>query len=524
MRIWSGAVALALGAIPVGGLAGDAGEAGLVVHTASGAVAGRVEEGLRVWRGIPFAAPPVGDLRWRAPQAVAPWQGTRDATRFAAPCMQSGPAANPLPPAEDCLYLNIWAPPAAARKAPVLVWIHGGAFRAGTAADPRVAGDQLARRGIVVVSIQYRLGALGFLSHPALSAEAADHVSGNYGLLDQIAALRWVRANIARFGGDPARVTLGGQSAGAISAAMLAAAPQARGLFRAIFSMSGGSFAPPRSPAEGGENMEPLAQSEQHGLAFAQRLGAVDVAALRRLPAAQVQAANAEGVGWPVIDGKTIPGDEYRMLQAGRIARVPLLLGSTADEGYNFSRITTLDQYRTEVRRRYGSFAEQVLAAYPAHNDAQAVRQARDLLRDVMFGWGTWAWASLASAKGKVPVHLYYFEHTPPPGPGMGPNAGAIHGADVPYPFGISHQARDWGDVDRSISQAMMGYVVRFVQTGDPNASGLPHWPRFGGASPQVMRFSRKVGAGPVANEATLRLIDRYMAARRAQGDLLAPK
>lgn len=501
-------------------LGGTAQAQSITVQTITGAVEGRIENGQDVYRGIPFAQAPMGELRWQAPRAVEPWQGVRDATHFAPPCMQQAIATVQAAPSEDCLYLNVWAP-ASARELPVLVWIHGGAFRAGTAADPRIAGDQLAGHGMVVVSIQYRLGVFGFLSHPALSAETPDHVSGNYGLLDQIAALRWVRDNIDRFGGDPRRVTIGGQSAGAISAAMLAAAPQARGLFHGILSMSGGSFAPPRSAAEGGENMEPLAQSERHGVDFAQKLGASDVAALRHLPAAQIQAADATGVGWPVIDGKVIPGDEYSLFRAGRIAQVPLMLGSTADEGFIFSRVKTLDQYRAEVLQRYGSFAPAILKAYPASNDAQAIRQSRDLTRDVMFGWGTWVWANLASATGKAPTHVYYFDHRPP---GLPADAGAIHGADLPYPFGIGHQPRAWTDADRVISKAMQDYVAQFVKTGDPNGPGLPPWPAFGGTHPQVLRITQGIAPGPVANADTIQLIDRYMAARRKQGGLGAPQ
>jgi para-nitrobenzyl esterase len=441
--------------------------------------------------------------------------------------MQGGPGAeNGGPaPSEDCLYLNVWTPAGATSRdrLPVLVWIHGGAFRAGSISDPRTAGDLMARRGVIVVNIAYRLGVFGFLSHPQLSAESASRVSGNYGLLDQAFALKWVKRNIAAFGGDPAKVTIGGLSAGGISTAMLAAMPAARGDFRAIISMSGGSFAPPRSPAEAGENMEPLPQAEANGRAFAARLGATTLAALRSLPAERLLRADGQGVSWPVIDGVAVPGDEYRLYQQGKMADVPLLLGTTSDEGYNFSRIRTLAEYRTEVHRRYGRYAKLILSTYPANDDAQAVRQARDLLRDAMFGWGTFTWARLQSHHGRQPSWVYYFDHTPPRDGRVAADSGAIHGSDQPYPFGIAHQARAWTDTDRLISDAMLGYFVNFVSNGDPNGPKLPTWPRYTEADAQALLIGATMVPASAINHETLVAIDAYMTARRNAGTLGPP-
>ncbi|WP_293969923.1 carboxylesterase family protein [Sphingomonas sp.] len=510
------------------GVAGVAAAATPVASVREGTVTGTVDGDVERFLGVPYAAPPIGPDRWRPPRPAAKRAAILAAENQPAACIQAPPAGPTPAPAtsEDCLYLNLWRPAATTPGArlPVFVWIHGGAFRAGSISDPRIQGDLLARRGIIVVTIQYRLGVLGFLSHPGLSAESADHVSGNYGLLDQIAALKWVRQNIAAFGGDPAKVTIGGLSAGAISTAMLASAPQARGLYRGIVSMSGGSFAPPRSPSEAGENMEPLRESEKNGARFAEGLGARDIAALRAVPAATLATADTRGVGWPVIDGLVIPGDEYRLWQERKIADVPLLLGTTADEGFSFSRIGTLDQYRAEVARRYGSFAPDILRAYPAATDAEAVRQGRDLTRDVMFGWGTWIWGTLQARYGKAPVHSYYFAHVPPRDARTPPDAGAVHGGDQPYPFGIAHQDRAWTDSDRRISDAMLRYFANFVKTGDPNGNGLPAWPRLAAEGQQVLRIDDDLAAGPVANRAGIETIDRYMALRREQSGLGAPK
>ncbi len=493
----------------------------------SGVVVGARQDDVAVYRGIPFAAPPVGALRWRAPQPVERWKGERPASHFAAPCMQVPGRSfdTELPPGEDCLYLNVWTPAGMKRgaKLPVLVWIHGGAFRAGGTSDPRIAGELLARKGIVVVTVAYRIGVFGFFSHPALSAESGRGISGNYGLLDQIAALGWVQRNVGAFGGDPRKVTIGGMSAGAISAAMLAAAPDARGKFRAIISMSGGSFAPPRSPAEAGENMEPLVQSERHGVEFARVLGAPDLAALRAIPAERLLAANGQGVSWPVIDGVVVPGDEYQLFQAGRIADVPLLAGTTSDEGYSFSRIKTLAEYRADVARRYGTFAPRIFAAYPAATDAEAVRQGRDLLRDVMFGWGTFTWGRLQSQYGRAPAWVYYFDHAPPREPGTALDAGAVHGGDQPYPFGIAHQQRAWTSRDAEISAEMSGYFANFVRTLDPNGSTLIRWPRYSRAVPSVLHISATIAAAPQPNAATVQVIDDYMTLRRDGGRLGAP-
>lgn len=500
------------------------------VQTASGLVDGTLENGLAVYRGVPFAAAPIGDRRWRPPLPADRWQGVRRADTFAAPCIGNGAGSS-----EDCLYLNVWSPAKPGQHLPVMVWIYGGGFVNGSTANPAYSGEVLARKGVVFVSIAYRVGVLGFLAHPGLSAESPRHVSGNYGLLDQIQGLKWVRDNIAAFGGDPNKVTVFGESAGGIAVSQLAASPLARGLFRGAMSESGGSFSAPRNPPLPGENMVTLKDAEQAGLTLAGRLGAKSVAELRALPADKVTAAGGggppgvvpQGLGmWPVVDGYVIPADQYRLYEAGRFNETPILIGINSDEGVSFGAPTQLEPFVDQTRARYGPYADRLLAAYPASDDASARQAARDLARDAGFGWHNWVWARLQAGRGKAKVYSYYFEQKPPypAGSRFADAKGVPHGAEVPYVFGHVSPARDpgpndiaWRPQDRALSDQVVGYWTNFVKTGDPNGDGLPRWPAFTLAEPQVMHLHAGPQAGPVPNPDQLRVLDGYFAARRAE-------
>ena len=323
-----------------------------IVSSSAGTVAGKSDGAVRTFKGIPYAAPPVGNLRWREPRRAALWRGARRATDFAPACSQVGvsmPGETPPATSEDCLYLNIWTPVRSSRL-PVIVWLHGGGFTNGSAAMPLYWGDRLARRGVVVVTVGYRLGPLGYLAHPALTEESPRHTSGNYGLLDQIAALRWVRSNIAAFGGDPSRVTIAGQSAGATSVSLLVASPLAKGLFARAIAQSGGLFEPIQV-APGYR----LVRAEQAGVAYAESLGATSLAALRRMPADKLFSRTAVSVSHPVIDRVVLPRTPYDAYTAGTQNDVPILIGSTADEARslipNLSsiRAATFDQDITKA-------------------------------------------------------------------------------------------------------------------------------------------------------------------------------
>lgn len=494
------------------------------VKVEGGLVEGTFEDGLTIYRGIPFAAPPVGDLRWRPPQPAAKWDGVKRADKFAPACMQGGPpntssATQGAGMSEDCLYLNVWTPATGAdQRLPVLVWIYGGGFAGGATSIPTYSGEKLAKRGVVLVSIAYRVGPFGFLAHPGLSAESNFKVSGNYGLLDMIAGLQWIQRNIAAFGGDPRRVTIFGESAGGIAVSMLCASPLAKGLFHGAISQSGGSFGPPRPGGLPGENMQRLADAERAGESYARSVGASSVQDLRKLPAEQVLATSRgqRGLSWPIIDGWVIPDDQYKLYEARRYNDTPILVGYNSDEGLSFSPPKTPQAYIESVRQRYGPFADKLLKLYPA-GETTVPKTARDLTRDAAFGWHTWAWARLQSRTGKSKVFYYYFDQHPeyPPGsPREG--QGAPHGADVPFVFEhLDAPNRQAAPGDQELSDIIAAYWTNFAKRGDPNGEGLPQWPPFSETNPVVMYLKYPPHTGRVPSEEGLQGLEAYFAWRR---------
>jgi para-nitrobenzyl esterase len=500
--------ALALGAAPA---------LAQTVRTQSSLVAGTTTDGVAVYKAIPFAAPPVGQLRWRPPAPPAAWSGVRAETKFAPLCMQHGGSNAMLglaswPMSEDCLYLNVWAP-AGAKGLPVMVWIHGGSFTSGGTAIPLYSGARLARKGVVVVTIAYRLGAFGFLASPELTAENGGHGSGDYGLMDQVAALRWVKRNIAAFGGDPARVTMFGESAGSMSVAMLAASPAAHGLFARAIAESGSAMGPMRWDETRGGAVVPLSVAEARGGAFLKGLGGL--AAARAIAAETVE--EAKGDPWPDADGTVLPDNPQDLYEHGRYNATPILIGTNADEGALFVPSVKLADYQGRVRAAYGPWADKLLAAYPATDDASALRSGRDLFRDVAFAGPTWTWAREAARGGRAPVYLYQFDQAPPwPPLPVFAGWGAVHGAEIAYVFGAMDAGSflKWRDEDKALSETMSSYWVNFARTGDPNGPGLPKWPAFTTAAPMEMRLDPRPAPGPVVNEARLRILDQYFAWR----------
>ncbi len=492
------------------------------VRVEGGLLQGTSEDGLVVYRGIPFAAPPVGELRWRAPQPAPAWSGVRQAGKFGPSCVQGmrTPAGSDQGPgmSEDCLYLNVWTPAKSAHdRIPVLVWIYGGGFNAGATSIPTYSGEKLARKGVVLVSIAYRVGQLGFLAHPDLSAENPNHVSGNYGLLDMIAGLRWVRKNIARLGGNPDRVTIFGESAGGIAVSMLCASPLAKGLFHGAISQSGGSFGPPRPTTFPGENMKRLADAERSGEAYVKSAGAASIAELRKIPADKLPAGGrGRGMAWPIVDGWVIPDDQYKLYEAKRYNDTPILVGYNSDEGASFGPPKTPEDYIAAVKARYGPFAEKLLKAYPT-DPAKVTKPARDLTRDAAFGWHTWIWARLHARTGKSKVFYYYFDQHPEY-PADSPRAGygAPHGVEVPYVFQhLDTSNPQTTKQDLAISDAMATYWTNFVKRGDPNGQGVPAWRAFSDANPVVMYFAQTPYTGPVPSVDALKVLDAYFAWRR---------
>ncbi len=481
------------------------------VQVEEGIVQGSVEGDLTVYKGIPFAAPPVGDLRWKAPRPAEKWEGVKMTTEFAPGPIQGGNP--PSGKSEDCLYLNVWTPAKSPDdKIPVLVWIYGGGFGAGATSEPNYDGTNLANKGVVLVSIAYRVGTLGFMAHPELSAESPNNVSGNYGLLDMIAGLEWIQKNIAGFGGDPDKVTIFGESAGGIAVSMLCASPLAKGLFHGAISQSGGSFGPTRPTTYPGENQKTLSDAEKDGLAFAKAAGISSIAELRAIPADQLPA----GRGWPIIDGYVIPDDQHNLYQAGKYNDTPIIVGYNSDEGLSFSRESDPQAFIAAVEERYGPYADALIKAYPV-GENNIPKTARDLSRDVAFGWHTWSWARLQAQTGESKVFFYYFDQHPDyPEDSPRYGQGSPHGQDVAYVFeNLNPESPQVTENDLEISDAMGTYWTNFAKYGDPNGEGVPEWPEFTMDNQLLMYFSKTPHPGPVPSAESLEVLDDYFEWRR---------
>ena len=478
------------------------------VTVQSGTLAGYAEPaaGLIVFKGIPYARPPVGPLRWRPPVAAEHWTGVRQATEFGHACLQPPPTPGGIysggmaTQAEDCLTLNIWAP-SHSRKLPVMVWIHGGALVGGSSSEPLYDGTKLAQQGIILVSINYRLGLLGFLAHPALSAESPQHLSGNYGLLDQIAALRWVQNNISAFGGDPAKVTIAGESAGALSVLTLIASSAARGLFSRAIAESGymPSYAALHEPVRG------LPSAEAAGERIAAAVGATDAKSLRAVDlTALFKAALASG--WqpePVIDGKVLRRQIAEVYAHGEQAKVPLLAGFNEGEIRSLLFLMpkvppTKAAYGADVEHRFGAHAAEYLELYPGDDPRTAVMAS---IRDGLYGWAAQYAVARQAAAGQ-PAYLYYFRHSTPAERDR--DLAAFHASELPYVFGKvsdpSVLSPNWPTIPRradeaALSDAMVAYWASFVRTGVPTAPRAPAWPRYTAAS----RGYLDIGDRPVA-------------------------
>lgn len=529
-KTWIGAALTAIALVCVQPAVAQIG----IVSVTGGRVEGVTADGITSFKGIPFAAPPVGSLRWRAPQPVRPWTGIRKADHFGPECMQATfrrPGAPPPPvPSEDCLYLNVWTSASSANAhLPVMVWIYGGSFMGGSGSQPGYDGAQFAHKGVVLVNLNYRLGVFGFLADHELDAESPQHVSGNYGLGDMIAALKWVRANIAQFGGDPSRVTVFGESAGAMAVGILSVSPAAKGLFQRAISESGGA---PLFPAElGGASYSivapfpSLASAEDMGQRFLAKLGAQDIAAARALPAETL--LKAQPSLSPVHDGYILPGDAYQRFHAGRFNDTPILVGTNSNEGafrpFRAQFVgTTPEKFEAHVRAAFGKYANKVLAAYPHASPAQAEQSSEDLFfRDTALAWKTWAWARLQSTAGRDKAYLYYFDRRSSQEP-LGP----AHTEEIPYVFGhVGTPMQGFGPpgpaspADSRLSQQMQSYWVNFAKSGDPNGPGLPHWPAFSESSQRAMYLDAQPQphAGPVPNRSKLEVLDAFFRSLREE-------
>jgi len=486
------------------GSAQAAGAQDLTIKIAQGKLQGKSINGGRVhaFLGIPYAAPPVGELRWRPPEPAARWRGTRNATRYGARCMQGHPYSDMIfqdsGPSEDCLYLNVFAPAGANSKSklPVMFWIHGGGFLAGSASEPRHNGDFLPTKGLVLVTINYRLGVFGFLATPPLAAEQSG-AAGNYGLLDMVAALQWVHANIAAFGGDPANVTIFGESAGSESVSILMAAQPARGLFARAIGESGGGL------DVGGPAKPSFHEVERRDQAWVNSLG-MDLKHLRELPADVIlsTATRPDAPHFrPVVDGRLLTEPVAVTYAQGKQAHVPLLAGWNRDEQSGLGNGMTAEKWRAFAQLKYPEHVAEVLQVYPANNDAQAVRSAIDYDSDTFIAFGTWRWVDAQTKTGDAPVYRYHFELPAPPSK-FHPGWRTFHSDDIEYVFGTldTRPEAEWRPEDRELSNQMMDYWTNFARRGNPNAAGLPEWPCFD-RTHEILHLANPIAAGQDTTE-----------------------
>lgn len=500
------------------------------VKTANGVLQGVASpDGLNIFMGIPYAQPPVGALRWKEPQPVISWEGVRKADHFGPQAMQKAVFSDMVfrsaGTSEDCLYLNVWAPSKPSKqKLPVLVYFYGGGYVAGDGSEPRYDGASLARKGLVTVTVNYRLGVFGFLALPELTQESPNHSSGNYGPLDQNAALRWVQQNIAAFGGDPAKVTIAGESAGSISVSLQMASPLSKNLIAGAIGESGASISPTLPPV-------PLAEGEKNGTAFAEKAGAKTLADLRAIPADKLlDIASKPGAFKlaPTVDGYFLPKLLPEIFAAGEQAKVPLLAGWNSAEipymAFMQGTAPTPEKYAERVKAAYGAKADEVLALYPGKTQDEVIASSTALASDRFIVYSTWKWLDLQTKTSGQPVYRYVFSHPrpaevnakPAPAGGMPPAmVGASHASEIEYALGNlqSDSVFAWTADDYKVSAIMEAYFANFIKTGNPNGKGLPKWPaNTAGSTIQSIDINVNTKAAPPANEGRYLFLDKEYA------------
>src|SRR5215472_13579559 len=480
----------------------------LTVKTEQGKVKGKtINDGkVKAYLGLPYAAPPVGDLRWKAPQPPAKWKGDRDATKFGAHCAQGRVFEDMVfqdnGASEDCLFLNVYAPADATDKSklPVMFWIHGGGFSGGGSSEPRHNGDFLPLKGVVLVTINYRLGVFGFLATSELAKEG-NGSAGNYGLMDMVAALQWVKGNIKDFGGDPSNVTIFGESAGSFAVSTLMASPMAQGLFAKAIGESGGAL------GAGPLNYEPVAARTEKDDKWAATLNVTSLAQLRALPTQTILDAVKRTGFPPDLDGKVLTQQVADTYAAGKQAHVPLLAGWNADEGSFFAMggMTTA-KWKARATDQFKDRAEEFLKLYPGDTDAQALRSAIDYGSDAFIAFGTWSWLEAHRKSGDSPVYRYHFELAATPSK-YHPGTFAFHSDDIEYVFGTldTRPGETVRPEDRQLSEAMMTYWTNFAKTGDPNGPGVPKWPKYDKTTNSLIHLNSPITSGQDA------IRDRYL-------------
>jgi len=483
------------------------------IKTENGLVSGYKSGDISIFKGIPFAQPPVGDLRWKAPQPAKNWTGVLKCDKFSASPMQGKPVPFMMwteefitPPeklSEDCLYLNIWTPAKSVKeKLPVFVWIYGGGFSSGSAACAVYDGEEMSKKGIIFVSINYRVGVLGFLVHPELSRETDNKVSGNYGLLDQVAALKWIQRNIEAFGGDPQKVTIAGQSAGSMSVCALVASPLAKGLFRGAIAQSGGILSNFMSMS--------FSDAEKEGSAFMEKMKVTNIEELRKKTAEELIAAG--GSFRPVYDGYVIPGDVFAAFKNGQFNDVSMMTGWVTGDGSLMGNQTmTPEKYKQQAVEKYGDKAEQYMKIFPGATSDQVASSLKELSLMQFAALPAHLWAGFSKSK----AYIYQFSHVPVDKPGF-PNYGAFHTSEVPFALHTLHLwKRPWRDVDLAVEKTMSDYWVNFVKKGNPNGEGLPEWGVYDKSSGNIMEIGDKPKLSPALHKSEFEFLEVTPANKR---------
>lgn len=487
-----------------------------IINTKSGPIEGTVNQdrSIHIFKGIPFAAPPVGDLRWKEPQPVKPWSETKRCTSFGPSPMQASPSPFMFwsseflipkePISEDCLYLNVWTGAKTAKdKRPVLVYIYGGGFRSGGTGCPIYDGEAMAKKGVVFVSINYRVGVFGFLAHPELTKESPNKTSGNYALLDLLAGLKWVQENIKAFGGDPKKVTIAGQSAGAFAVNFLVASPLSKGLFHRAIAQSGGHVVtlPLRPHID-------LKTAESYGVEFGKGIQCNTLADLRAKSANDILKATGS-VTSPNVDGYVLPTSIPNIFKEGKQNDVPTIVGWNKDDKLML-KAQSADVFKEQIKQRFGPLANEFHEVYPADNDAQAAESQGALSRDETFGLQDYAWAKAQTQTGRKNIYVYNFNralpaHTPET------QFGAFHSGEIVYAYNNLHTLdRPWEAVDQQIADVMSSYWVNFAKTGNPNGKGLPPWPAYDPDKDEVMILDKTIKVMPLPDKKQMAFWEKY--------------
>ncbi len=493
-----------------------------VVKTNAGLISGITNQDadINIYKGIPFAAPPVGNLRWKEPQPVTAWSGIKKCDAFSASPMQAKPSPfwawteefliPKEPISEDCLYLNVWtAAKKPGEKKPVIVWIYGGGFSSGGTACAIYDGEAMAKKGVVFVSTNYRVGIFGFFAHPQLTKESAHNASGNYGLMDQVAALQWVKKNIAAFGGDPDNVTIAGQSAGSMSVNCLVASPLAKGLFKHAIAESGASFV--SSPMRGSATLH---QAEEDGAKLASSLNKPSIGELRSMPADELL-SKAKIATSPIVDGYVLPQSIAEIFAASKQNDVPVLTGWNGDDGFLFGAPKNVADWQKQAAQQYGNNAAIFFKFYPANNDAEAYASQIANARDMIFGVQNYTWANMQTTTGKSKVYLYNFNRKVPASAEF-VKYGAFHTGEVAYALNNLKflKNRPLEKTDGQLADMMSSYWVNFATTGNPNGKGLPEWPAYNTKENMVILFDEKTAAQKLPSKESLDFLFTDMKAK----------